>query len=584
MKKIKLKINGRETEADDRATLLNVADKMGIKIPTLCHHPIVEPYGVCRICTVEVRIRNRTRMVTACNYPVTDGIEVFTESERVKRNRRMILEWMLARCGDVKVLNDLAEEYGVTAPRFGRGTDKCILCGLCVRVCQDLVKADVLGFYERGTTRQVSTAYDKPSEFCITCGACAYVCPTGCIEIFDENGEKPLYSDLFLGPARPVSIPTMQAVPNVPAIDSETCIHFKTGGCGTCASVCEPQAINYDMKEEVVEVPAGNIIVATGFDLFEPEEMMQYGYGKLENVFTGIEVEALCNATGPTGGEVLLRDGTKPKAVAVLHCIGSRDKNHHEYCSRVCCMSSMKFSHLIHERTGATVYEFYIDMRAYGKGYEEFYNKLLDEGIIFIRGKVAEITDVPEVESEEGRLVVKVEDTLVGRFMRIPVDMVVLNTALQARKDAQEIARKVSISVGKDGFFIEKHPKLDPVATSTDGIYIAGCCQGPKDIPDTVAQGSAAAARVLSLVSKGRVEIEAITSHVIEELCSGCRICNSLCAYSAISFDPDKKVSVIQEALCKGCGTCVAACPSEAIIANHFTQEQILSEISGVLK
>ena len=292
----------------------------------------------------------------------------------------------------------------------------------------------------------------------------------------------------------------------------------------------------------------------------------------------------MSNASGPTGGDVILKDGCEPKSIAILHCIGSRDENYHKYCSRVCCMYSLKFAHLLREKLPeAAVYQLYIDMRCAGSGYEEFYERLQEEGVNFIRGKAGEITDLAESPAEKGKLMVVVEDTLVRRKRRLPVDMVVLSCALEPRPDAGELARILTLSRKADGFFLEKHPKLDPVATTTDGIFIVGCCQSPKDIPDTVAQASAAAARVLALISKGKVEIEAAIAAIDEEHCAGCKICIDLCPYKAISFDEEKKVSRVNEALCKGCGTCVAACPSGAIKGKHFTTEEIMAEIEGVL-
>jgi heterodisulfide reductase subunit A len=279
-----------------------------------------------------------------------------------------------------------------------------------------------------------------------------------------------------------------------------------------------------------------------------------------------------------------MKNGSPPGSVAILHCVGSRDTNYHKYCSRVCCMYSLKFSHLLREKVPeAKVYQLYIDMRCAGSGYEEFYERLQEEGVNFIRGKAGEITNIAERPGEEGKLVVVCEDTLVRRKLRLPVDMVVLSCALEPRADAESVARMFSLSRKADGFFLEKHPKLDPVATTTDGVFVAGCCQAPKDIPDTVAQASAAAARVLAMIGKGSVEIESATAVVDEEHCAGCKICIDLCSYKAITFDEEKKVSHINEALCKGCGTCVAACPSGAIIGRHFTADQIMSEIEGVL-
>ncbi len=583
---IELKIDDADILTEPGTTILQAAQQHEIDIPTLCYHPIVEPHGACRLCTVELKTEESSELITACNREVEEGMEVVTDSEEVREARRMVVELLLARCPSVEILQDLAEEYGIDTARFKvRDEDnECILCGLCSRVCEYVVEADAIGYAGRGINAEISTPFDRESEECITCGACAFVCPTDCIEILDEKGEKPLYTDFILGPEKPIAIPTMQAVPNVPAVDTETCIHFETDGCRACESICEPDAIDFGMEEETVDLDVGNIVVATGFDVLDPGEIQQYGYDRFDNVVTGMEFEALCNSTGPTESEILTTEGEEPEAIGVVHCIGSRDKNHNEYCSRVCCMSSLKFSHLITERTDAEVYEFYIDMRPFGKGYEEFYDRVMEEGVNFIRGKVAEVTDIPETENEEGKLILKAEDTLAGGFKRIPVDMVVLNTALEAADDADEVAKTFNISTGKDGFFIEKHPKLDPVATATEGVFIAGACQGPKDIPDTVAQASSAASKILSVVSKGEVEMEAITSHVIEDKCAGCRLCNTLCAYSAIEYNEEKGASEVNEALCKGCGTCAAACPSEAIIAKHYTKEQIMSEIAGVLK
>jgi heterodisulfide reductase subunit A len=348
--------------------------------------------------------------------------------------------------------------------------------------------------------------------------------------------------------------------------------------CMECAKACEANAINYEMEDEYQEVEVGNIIVATGFQQFDPTPIYQYGYGRLDNVVTGLEFERMINASGPTGGKVLLKDGSEPKTVGIIHCVGSRDTNYHEYCSGVCCMYSMKFGHLVREHIpGAKAYEFYIDIRAVGKAFEEFYNRVLDEGTTFIRGRPSDVV------KQNGRLVVQCEDTLADCQRRIPVDMVVLSAALEPNSNVDDVARLFSLSRSADGFFLEKHPKLDPVATMSSGIFVVGCCQSPKDIPSTVAQASAAAARVLAMISAGTIEVEAAIACVDEELCSGCRICENLCPYTAISFDAEKKVCRVNEALCKGCGVCVAACPSGAIAGKHFTTEQIMAEIEGVL-
>ncbi|MFC2004918.1 4Fe-4S dicluster domain-containing protein, partial [Chloroflexota bacterium] len=354
--------------------------------------------------------------------------------------------------------------------------------------------------------------------------------------------------------------------------------------CLECVKICEAQAINHEMQEEIVEVDAGSIIVTTGFQQFDPSVIYQYGYGRYDNVLTGLQFERMSSAAGPTAGEILLTDGRKPESIAILHCVGSRDENYHKYCSRACCMYALKFSHLLREKIpGADVYQLYIDMRCAGSGYEEFYERLQREGVNFVRGRAGEITNIAEMPEEEGKLIVIAEDTLIRRKRRIPVDMAILCSALEPTADADQVARIFSLSRKEDGFFLEKHPKLDPVATMTDGIFIAGCCQSPKDIPDTVAQASAAAVRALAMISKGKVEIEPTTALVDEDHCAGCKICVDLCPYKAISFNEDKKVANINEALCKGCGVCVATCPSGTITGRHFTSEQIMAEIEGVL-
>ncbi|MFP4158302.1 MAG: FAD-dependent oxidoreductase [Desulfobacterales bacterium] len=360
--------------------------------------------------------------------------------------------------------------------------------------------------------------------------------------------------------------------------------------CMECVRSCEANAIDHTMTAQEKEIQVGSIILATGFDLLDPGSMGQYGYGRFQNVFTSLEFERLSNATGPTGGQILMRDENKefsrpPESVAILHCIGSRDANYHEYCSRVCCMYALKYSHLIKEKVGhhAGVYDFYIDMRCFGKNYEDFFKRCQQEGTNFIRGKVAEITDEAINEDEQGKLVAVAEDTLLGRVIRVPVDMVVLCVAMEARADASEISRIFGISQGSDGFFLESHPKLGPLDTPTDGVFIAGTCQSPKDIPDTVAQASGAAAKSLALSTRGRVTISSTISSIDPDICIGCKTCIFLCPYGAIEYDARRGISVVNEAICKGCGSCAGFCPSGAARVNHFQKKQILAEFEGLM-
>jgi heterodisulfide reductase subunit A len=356
--------------------------------------------------------------------------------------------------------------------------------------------------------------------------------------------------------------------------------------CYECERVCQPKAVMHDMVDTVKEIEVGQILITTGYQLFDGAKMSQYGYGRLDNVINSLEFERMLSAAGPTGGRIFCKNGEPPRSVGIIHCVGSRDEHYHRYCSRVCCMYALKFAHLVRERTHADVYQFYIDMRAFGKGYEEFYSRILHEGTTVIRGKGAEV--VPSLrgngDANQHALLVRCEDTMVGKFREIPVDMVVLCNALEPRDDTEAVARLFSLSRSPDGFFLERHPKLDPVGTNNDGIYIAGACQGPKDIPDTVAQAQAAAARMLGLISKGEAWIDPVRASIDEEKCSGCRICNTVCPYQAIKYDEAEKISKLNEILCKGCGSCVAACPSSAISGAGYTDEQVLSELEAILE
>ncbi len=332
-------------------------------------------------------------------------------------------------------------------------------------------------------------------------------------------------------------------------------------------------------KQDEVEI--GNVIVCTGYKEFDASRIVHYGYGKLPNVITSFELERMIRS-----GRIETKDGKIPRYVAIIHCVGSRNKEFHTYCSRVCCMTALKYAHEIkNANPDCYISDIYIDMHAFGKGHEDFYLQSSEAKTLFL---MYEKDDRPVIRmagpKDDCKMLIEVNEKLSGEHIEIPADLIVLMVGMEAREDSHEIARIVNISQDKDGWFIESHPKLEPVATTTDGIFIAGTCVAPKDIPDTVAQARAAAARILARIAKGKIEVDALYSEVNEDICSGCRFCNQLCPFSAIEFLEDKRKSHVISALCKGCGVCVAGCPSGAIKGRHFTDEQVLAQIDGLLE
>jgi heterodisulfide reductase subunit A len=329
-----------------------------------------------------------------------------------------------------------------------------------------------------------------------------------------------------------------------------------------------------------VEVPVGNVVICTGYKEFDASRVTHYGYGKLPNVITSFELEKMIRA-----GSIITKEGSIPRYVAIIHCVGSRSQEFHTYCSRVCCMTALKYAREIKSANpDCYISDIYIDMHAFGKGHEDFYRRSSEAKTLFL---MYEKNDRPVIHKagpkDECEMLIEVNEKLSGETIEIPADLVVLMVGMEAREDSAEIAHLVNISQDKEGWFIESHPKLEPVATTTDGIFIAGCCVSPKDIPDTVAQARAAAARILAKTSKTQIEVDAVYSEVNEELCSGCRFCNKLCPFSAIEYDEEKGHSHIISALCKACGVCVAACPSSAIKGRHFTEEQVMAQIDGLM-
>ncbi|MHA1768760.1 MAG: FAD-dependent oxidoreductase [Candidatus Thorarchaeota archaeon] len=405
---------------------------------------------------------------------------------------------------------------------------------------------------------------------CTSCGDCSEVCPVDIPADFEAQ----------LSYRKAIYIPFAQAVPSAYLLDMDNCLGVDAVRCGKCKTACEAEAINYDDHERLIDIEVGTIIVATGFDIFDATQKDEYGYGEYPNVVNLAEVERMLSSAGPTQGHVVRpSDLEEPKNIVYIQCVGSRDERTNRYCSRICCMTAIKQARMIRDKTGANVTIFYIDLRTFGKGYEEFYEATAAAGVNFIRGRVGEILQ----DDGTKLLTVRGEDTLLGRPVQLEgVDLVVLSTGVVAPESAKKIAHTLNLSLSPDGFLLEAHPKLRPVDSFNDGIFVAGMAQGPKDIPDTVAQAKAAAAGAMSLMGKGKINIEPYYSVVDEDKCAGCQVCISVCPYNAISLN-EREHAEVNPALCKGCGTCTSTCASGAISSQHYTDGQIAAMISEYL-
>ncbi|NQT46889.1 MAG: CoB--CoM heterodisulfide reductase iron-sulfur subunit A family protein, partial [Candidatus Omnitrophica bacterium] len=413
---------------------------------------------------------------------------------------------------------------------------------------------------------------------CTGCGICCIKCPV----------KVPSEFDMGLCNRGAVYVPFPQAVPNVPVIDREHCLYFKTKKCGICKKVCPADAIDYDIKDEIIEERFGAIIVATGFNQFDHSVYGEYGYGKHKDVITGLHFERMANSSGPTAGRIVRpSDGKEAQDVVFIQCIGSRDEQKGlSYCSRVCCMYTAKHALLLKEHNkDAQAYVFYIDIRAAGKNYEEFVKKVQDEyGAAYLRGRVSRIF------KKGDKLIVRGADTLSGAQIEIKADLVVLATGLIAQPDATKLAQMLHIPYDRNNLFTEAHPKLAPVETITSGIFLTGACQSPKDIPDTVATASAASVKALGLMVQDKLEREPLIAKVNQELCSGCKACIEACPFLAIEeevlenkrFKTKRIVAKVVEGVCTGCGNCTATCRMGAIDLDGFSNIQIMEEL-GVL-
>ncbi len=430
---------------------------------------------------------------------------------------------------------------------------------------------EVTGHVGSFRVRIRSRARSIDASRCNGCGLCVECCPVRDI---------PSEFDLGLGTRPAVYFPFPQAVPNLPLIDRDRCIHFQSADCRSCVEVCPVGAVDFDQQDELREVEVGAVVVATGFDVFDPTRAPEYGYGRWPDILTSLQFERMCHPLGPTGGKIQCADGRVPESIAILHCIGSRDARFNSHCSTVCCMASLKFSLAARWQTGARVFDFYLDMRAAGKGCEEFYLRAQEEDVVFVQGKGTEVI------RRHGKLMVKAQDTVLGRRVIVPVDMVVLAVAMEPHADASQVAQLFGMGSNPGGFFLEKHLKLAPVQTAAAGVFLAGACQGPKDIPDSVAQGSAAAAGAQNLLGRGVVDVDPTVAVVDELRCGGCGLCVIDCPDRAIELAArgERTVAIVNDVLCRSCGSCAATCPNGAASQLGYTDAQLMEEVEGLLQ
>ena len=437
---------------------------------------------------------------------------------------------------------------------------------------------DVTGFVGNYRARVRRHAEYVDASECTSCAECAKVCP---VVVPDEYQQG-------LSSRKAIYLPFPQAVPASFTLDAENCLGFNPIACGKCRDVCDKKCIDFDAKDEVRDLEVGAIVVATGMDIYDPRENDEYGYTRYPNVVTSMEFERLINAGGPTGGELVRpSDGKVPKRVGFIQCVGSRSLSRGApYCSNFCCMNTVKETLQLAEHypdSESTV--FYIDIRAFGKGFEDLYRRSREKGARYIRGLPGSVTEDPPTHD----LLVHSENTILGRQDLHRFDMLVLAVGLVPRKAHGNGKRSVdeilSLSHTAEGFVMEAHPKLKPVDAPTRGVYFAGCVESPKDVKDSVTQAGAAASRAANLLKAGQVRIEAITAQLMTETCVPCKVCASVCPYHAIEEgDPKtKRLPNFIEASCAGCGTCAAECPRDAITMRHFTDAQILAQIDGIL-
>ncbi len=501
---ISLTIDGQKVDVEQGSTILQAAQKIGIKIPTLCYHRALRPQGGCRVCLVEIEKGNGSTVQTACTYPAEQGAVVTTTSDRVVRDRKIMLEILLARCPDAEEVRKVAAECGVSDTRFPKKDRDCILCGKCVRMCEDRMGRAAITFIRRGSEREVSSPFGSPTEVCQVCGACDFVCPTGKILLSEVAARTPRpipdeYNENLI--ARPsIYIPYPQAVPNRALIDRERCVHMLTGECKVCTEFCEADAIDYEQTETLDELEVGAVVAAPGYERFDPDLKPEYGYSEFANVVTALEFERILSATGPHMGHILRpADNQPPKRIAFLQCFGSRQEDENcSFCSSICCMYATKEAIIAQEHApGLECDIYYIDLRAFGKGYDDYYARAQEAGVRYIKCRPSGLREIADTKNIEVRYVTEEGKREVEEY-----DMVVLSTGVKPPKGAQELAGTLGLELNEFGFCATA--SSHPTSVHREGVYVCGPFTGPKDIPETVAQASGAAAQAMALLAEAR--------------------------------------------------------------------------------
>ncbi len=501
-------IDGKSFEAAEGASVLETALANDIWIPSLCHNKFLSDYGACRLCLVETVRKGKSKVTTSCTLPALDGTEIVTNSEWLTRLRRLAMELILASCPNSEPIIEMAERLGVKPGRLEvDATSDCIRCGLCVRACEEMSGKQAISFSGRGTERKVGAPFGEASADCILCGACVSVCPTGSrlLDLARISGRTPkeLLSefDADLRVRGAIDRPFPQALPNVPAINPDACLHLNTGGCGVCKKVCKAEAINFKDEDRAEKIDVGAVVVVPGFHEFIARGEYDFGYSRFPDVVTSMEFERILSASGPFAGHVRRRsDGAEPKRIAFLQCIGSRDIScRNRYCSSVCCMYAIKEAVIAREHMkGLDVTIFFMDMRAFGKDFERYYERAKSEyGVKFVRARVS---DVSKADGER-ELTLKFTSES-GSIAEERFDMVVLSVGLEPGERAASLARGLGVRTNQHGFIWTD--SVQPLRTSRPGVFVGGAASGPKDIPETVTQASAAACEAGMLLHTAR--------------------------------------------------------------------------------